>query len=55
MDTTIGLGLDALQLLNSEETGLYIGERDAGDCGTFTCAMSCNYSCDITCNVSNVF
>ncbi|MFJ5260159.1 hypothetical protein ACIQAC_06745 [Streptomyces sp. NPDC088387] len=55
MDTTIDLGLDALQLLGSEEAQLYIGERDAGDCGTFTCAASCGYSCEITCNVSNVF
>ncbi|MEU3934003.1 hypothetical protein AB0E85_18480 [Streptomyces sp. NPDC029044] len=51
----IDMGLDTLQLLNSEEARLSIVEREPGDCGTFTCAMSCNYSCDITCNVSNVF
>ncbi|MFF6979996.1 hypothetical protein ACFZAV_20145 [Streptomyces sp. NPDC008343] len=55
MDTTIDLGLDALQLLNSEEARLYTGDLDSENCGTFTCAMSCGYSCEITCNVSNVF
>lgn len=53
MDTTIDLGLDALQLMNSEEARLDLGDSD--QCGTFTCAASCGYSCEITCNVSSIF
>ncbi|WP_416972955.1 hypothetical protein [Streptomyces sp. 4F14] len=52
MESTIDLGLDALQLLNSEETRLYIGDLEDGACGTFTCALTCSYSCDISCDIS---
>ncbi|MFF2524025.1 hypothetical protein [Streptomyces liangshanensis] len=42
---------DALQLLLAEESGLYIGDRDAESCAQ-TCGVSCAQTCSQSCLVT---